>query len=83
MSLLRGQKQVWIEQGKDPIAERARLKKELDKIEAEIGKAQQRLANPSFTQKAPPQVLQEHQPRLAEWQAKREQVRAAYERLAS
>jgi len=58
-------------------AEKARVTKELEKIAAEISKVEQKLANPSFTQKVPPQVLQEHQQRLAEWQAKREQVRAA------
>jgi valyl-tRNA synthetase len=64
-------------------AEKARVTKELEKIEAEISKVEQKLANPSFTQKVPPQVLQEHQQRLAEWQAKREQVKAALEALAS
>ena len=58
-------------------AEKARVTKELEKIEAEISKVEQKLANPSFTQKVPPQVLQEHQQRLAEWQLKREQVKAA------
>jgi valyl-tRNA synthetase len=58
-------------------AEKARLIKELEKIEGEISKVEQKLANPSFTKKVPPQVLQEHQQRLAEWQAKREQVKAA------
>jgi valyl-tRNA synthetase len=58
-------------------AERARVTKELEKIEAEISKVEQKLANPNFTQKVPPQVLQEHQQRLAEWQAKRAAVKAA------
>jgi valyl-tRNA synthetase len=58
-------------------AEKARLTKELEKIEAEITKVEQKLANPNFTQKVPPQVLLEHQQRLAEWQAKRGQVKAA------
>ncbi len=62
-------------------AERARLNRELQKIEAEIAKAEQRLANPAFTQKAPPHVLQEHRQRLAEWQAKHDQVKAALDRL--
>jgi valyl-tRNA synthetase len=65
----------------DVAAERARLNRELQKIEAEVAKAEQRLANPAFTQKAPPHVLQEHQQRLAEWQAKGEQVKAALDRL--
>jgi valyl-tRNA synthetase len=58
-------------------SEKARLTKELEKIEAEISKVEQKLANPSFTQKVPPQVLQEHQRRLAEWQLKRKGARAA------
>jgi valyl-tRNA synthetase len=62
-------------------AEQARVTKELEKIEAEISKVEQKLANPNFTQKVPPQVLQEHQQRLAEWQAKREQVKAALDAL--
>jgi valyl-tRNA synthetase len=62
-------------------AEKARVTKELEKIEAEISKVEQKLANPNFTQKVPPQVLQEHQQRLAEWQAKREQVKAALDAL--
>src|SRR5690348_15843523 len=53
-------------------AEKARLRKELEKHEAEIVKAQERLNNPAFTQKAPPNVLAEHQKRLAEWQSKKE-----------
>jgi valyl-tRNA synthetase len=61
----------------DTAAEQARLTKELEKIEAEIAKAQQKLNNPNFTAKAPPHVLQEHQQRLAEWQAKRERAHNA------
>src|SRR5208282_938321 len=61
----------------DVEAEKARLKKELEKIEAEAAKVEQKLANPNFTQKVLPQVLAEHQQRLAEWQSKREHVRAA------
>jgi valyl-tRNA synthetase len=58
-------------------AEKTRLTKELEKIETEISKVEQKLANPNFTQKVPPQVLLEHQQRLIEWQAKRAQVQAA------
>ena len=61
----------------DVAAEKARLAKELDKIESEIRKAEQKLSNPNFTSKAPPHVLQEHQQRLAEWEAKRERVQKA------
>jgi len=61
----------------DVAGEKARLSKELQKIEGEIAKAEQKLSNPNFTSKAPPQVLQQHQQRLAEWQAKRERTRSA------
>jgi valyl-tRNA synthetase len=65
----------------DVAAETARLTKELEKIGTEIAKAEQKLNNPNFTAKAPAHVLQEHQKRLAEWQEKRDRVKAALERL--
>ncbi len=65
----------------DVAAEKARLTKELEKIESEITKAEQKLNNPSFTSKAPPHVLQQHQQRLAEWQAKRDRVQKALQAL--
>jgi len=65
----------------DVAAEKARLTKELGKIETEITKAGQKLNNPNFAAKAPPHVLQEHQQRLAEWEAKRDRVRKTLETL--
>lgn len=65
----------------DAAAEKVRLGKELEKVQAEIVKAEERLSNPSFTQKAPPNVLAEHQKRLADWKSKREQVQASLDRL--
>ncbi len=67
----------------DASAEKARLTKEQEKITGEIEKAEQRLNNPSFTEKAPPNVLQEHQKRLADWRTKHEQVQASLDRLKS
>ena len=61
----------------DKEAETARLKKELEKIEAEIAKIEQKLANPNFTQKVPAKVLEEHQQRLAEWRGKRDHAKSA------
>jgi len=58
-------------------AEKARLKKELEKIEAEAAKVEQKLANPNFTQKVPAHVLEEHKQRLAEWHGKRDHVKTA------
>jgi valyl-tRNA synthetase len=62
---------------RDVSAERNRLKKELEKAEAEITKVQERLSNAAFTQKVPPNVLAEHQKRLAEWQARKEHILAS------
>ena len=59
-----------------------RLTKDLEKISTEIGKVEQKLANPAFTQKVPASVLQEHQQRLTEWQGKLAHVKAALEALA-
>jgi valyl-tRNA synthetase len=61
----------------DVEAEKTRIKKEIMKYEAEISKAGQKLNNPNFAQKVPPQVLLEHQQRLAEWQNKLAQSQAA------
>jgi valyl-tRNA synthetase len=61
----------------DKEAETARLKKELEKIEAEAAKVQQKLDNPNFTQKVPPNVLAEHKQRLADCHAKRDHVKTA------
>ncbi len=61
----------------DKEAETARLKKELEKIEAEAAKVEQKLANPNFTQKVPANVLAEHKQRLADWQAKGDHVKSA------
>jgi len=65
----------------DVAAEKARLAKELEKIEAEIAKVQQKLANPAFAQKVPPHVLEEHQKRLLDWQEKLAHVRKALDML--
>jgi len=67
----------------DVAAEKARHTKELEKIESEITRAEQKLNNPNFTSKAPPNVLQEHQQRLAEWHAKRDRCQAALAALGT
>ena len=64
------QKQIDVE------AEKARLTKELAKIAKEIEKVQQKLANPNFVQKVPPQVLEEHQQRLADWREKQQHAQS-------
>lgn len=58
-----------------------RFAKELEKVVVEIEKVEQKLNNPSFVQKVPANVLQEHQKRLADWLAKKEQLQKALEAL--
>ena len=65
----------------DVQAERARLTKEISKVEIEVQKVEEKLANPSFVQKVPPAVLDEHRKRLTEWSSKLEMLKAAVQRL--
>jgi valyl-tRNA synthetase len=62
-------------------AEKVRLGKEREKIEGDIAKTEQKLSNPNFVQKVPPQVLAEHQQRLVDLKAKLEHVLAALKAL--
>ncbi|MBU6399469.1 MAG: class I tRNA ligase family protein [Verrucomicrobia bacterium] len=62
-------------------AERARLTKELVKIDGEIEKVQAKLNHPAFREKVPPAVLAEHQKRLTDWQAKQTRVQQALNAL--
>ena len=65
----------------DTGAERARLTKELEKTQVEVAKVAEKLANPNFTSKVPAKVLAEHQQRLADWQAKEQQIQTALANL--
>jgi len=42
---------------------------------------QSKLNSPDFVQKVPPNVLDDHRKRLADWQAKQQQVKAALDAL--
>ena len=65
----------------DVEAEKSRLKKEMEKIESEISKVEQKLNNPAFAQKVPAQVLEEHKKRLVEWQDKLAHTKVALDAL--
>ncbi|MDP9121741.1 MAG: class I tRNA ligase family protein, partial [Acidobacteriota bacterium] len=54
--------------------ERERLGRELDKLEAEIARAEVRLGNEQFIAKAPPQVVEGGRARLAEMRERRERI---------
>ena len=67
----------------DVEAEKARLGKQLEKIEKEIEKVNTKLNNPNFVEKVPEEVLQESRDRLADWQIKDRQTREALEYLSA
>ena len=62
--------------------ERARLAKEIVRIQNEIKKAETKLANPSFVDKAPAAVVQQEQARLADFAAMLLKLEAQHARLS-
>ncbi len=66
-----GQTKVLIPLGAliDKLAELARIKKEIEKFEKELVKAKGKLANADFVARAPAQVVEQEQSRVAEFEA--------------
>jgi valyl-tRNA synthetase len=62
-------------------AERARLAKEIEKLDAEIAKIDKKLSNPNFTDKAPPAVVQVQHDRKAGFVDERAKLADAMEGL--
>jgi valyl-tRNA synthetase len=60
----------------DVVAERARLGKEMERLEGEIAKAAARLGNTSFVERAPVEVVEQERQRLARFQATLDKLRA-------
>lgn len=54
--------------------ETKRLQKEISKVTAELEKADKKLNNPNFVERAKPEIVEEHRQRRAEWQKKLEQL---------
>ena len=67
----------------DVAAERERLEKEVARLENEIGKAQAKLANSNFVERAPPAVVEQERQRLASHTATLEQVRIQLAKLGA
>jgi valyl-tRNA synthetase len=53
----------------DPEAERARIAKEIARLESEVTKARAKLANAAFVERAPAHVVQQERERLHAFQA--------------
>jgi valyl-tRNA synthetase len=61
--------------------EKARLKKEIDRLDGELGKFAAKLGNPGFLAKAKPEIVEEQREREAGTRRDRDRLRAAYDRL--
>ena len=65
----------------DPAAEKARLDKEIARLEGEIRKAEAKLGNPGFVDKAPAAVVEQERKRLADFAATLDKVGSQRARL--
>ena len=65
----------------DKDAERARLAKEIARVQGEIKKAEAKLANPSFVDRAPAAVVRQEQARLTDFAAMLQKLEAQHARL--
>jgi len=65
----------------DIVAERARLQKEIARVESETAKASAKLANPSFVERAPPAVVAQEKERLAAFEATLKKLKDQIDKL--
>jgi valyl-tRNA synthetase len=63
--------------------EKARLAKEIGRLDSEIAKIAAKLGNPQFLSKAKPEVIEESRERRADASRDRDRLRAAYDRLVA
>ncbi len=80
-TLVVGDMQIFVADVIDPQAERQRLTRELEGLEGQIAGLGRKLANESFVQRAPSDVVQQERNRLQELQARRQTVLQTIEEL--
>ena len=61
--------------------EKARLKKEIDRLDADLAKFAAKLGNPGFLAKAKPEIVEEQREREADTRRDRDRLKAALDRL--
>ncbi len=61
--------------------EAARLKKEIARLDGEIGKTEAKLANKDFVARAPEEIVEENRERVVEWSRAVEKLKAALTRV--
>ena len=81
--VLVGDTRLLLEVEVDIAAERIRLGKEISRLESEIMKATAKLGNPSFVDRAPPEVVAQENKRLNEFNTLLDKLRTQLERLQS
>lgn len=69
--------EVYLELEIDVEAEKKRLREEVAKVVAEIAKVEKKLADNSFVQGAPADVIENFRKRGEEWQAKKAKLESA------
>ena len=65
----------------DVAAEKERLRKQIDRIEVDVDRAQAKLANSNFVERAPPRVVAQERERLEKSRATLQSLNAQLERL--
>jgi valyl-tRNA synthetase len=63
--------------------EKARLAKEIGRLDADLAKMSQKLANPAFLAKAKPEIVDEQRERESDARRDRDRLRAVYDRIAA
>ena len=67
----------------DLAREKARLAKEIGRLDGDLQKFAQKLANPAFLAKAKPEIIDEQREREADARRDRDRLQAAYDRIAA